>query len=579
MGKIQNFFDLISLIGANKFYVIFLVILMLISSLLDLLSLGLIAPYISSIFELENNQSNSLFGNFYFFNKLNEDQIVLFLTIFLISIFFLKTCLSILIRWLISLFAFKQYAKLQVKLMQAYQNMNYEDYILRTTSEYIRNVRELCSECLSYIESTLRVLSELIMFIAIVIFLALVNFKILIFLILTIVPIFFIYEFILKPINVRLGKDKVEAVKQMYKNIDSGIRGLKEVRILTKENFFTDKLFFYANKIYDTQKKSSLISDSPRYVFEFFIVSASLIVFLFLSSKNLEIKNYLPALGVFLLAGLRLLPSLSLITSSLSRIGYVQYAVKQVCDDLIKYYKGNGKNNSENLENIDSFKSIKLENVSFNYQNVKTKVFDNLNFSIVENSCIGITGQSGAGKTTMVDLLLGLIVPVKGKIFINNLLVKDFSSYLKGEIAYLPQEPIILDEDIKTNVSLQEDKDKIDYKKLNKALVRANLIEVVKRLPNNIDTLIGEGGVRLSGGQNKRLALARAFYHGKNIVIMDEATSSLDIESENYIAEQIKELKGNVTIIIISHHNNILKYCDKIYKIEDKKIKLLNTVN
>ena len=178
-----------------------------------------------------------------------------------------------------------------------------------------------------------------------------------------------------------------------------------------------------------------------------------------------------------------------------------------------------------------------------------------------------------------MDLLLGLIVPVKGKIFINNLLVKDFSSYLKGEIAYLPQEPIILDEDIKTNVSLQEDKDKIDYKKLNKALVRANLIEVVKQLPNNIDTLIGEGGVRLSGGQNKRLALARAFYHGKNIVIMDEATSSLDIESENYIAEQIKELKGNVTIIIISHHNNILKYCDKIYKIEDKKIKLLNTVN
>ncbi len=579
MGKIQNFFALISLIGANKFYVIFLVILMLISSLLDLLSLGLIAPYISSIFELENNQSNSFFGNFYFFNKLNQDQIILFFTIFLISIFFLKTCLSILIRWLISLFAFKQYAKLQVKLMQAYQNMNYEDYILRTTSEYIRNVRELCSECLSNIDSTLRVLSELIMFIAIVIFLALVNFKILIFLILTIIPIFFIYEFILKPINVRLGKEKVEAAKQMYKNIDSGIRGLKEVRILTKENFFTDKLFFYANKIYDTQKKSSLISDSPRYVFEFFIVSASLIVFLFLSSKNLEIKNYLPALGVFLLAGLRLLPSLSLITSSLSRIGYVQYAVKQVCDDLIKYYKDNGKNNSENLENIDTFKSIKLENVSFNYQNVKTKVFDNLNFSIVENSCIGITGQSGAGKTTIVDLLLGLIVPVKGKIFINNLLVKDFSSYLKGEIAYLPQEPIILDEDVKTNVSLQEDKDKVDYKKLNKALVRANLIEVVKQLPNNIDTLIGEGGVRLSGGQNKRLALARAFYHGKNIVIMDEATSSLDIESENYIAEQIKELKGNVTIIIISHHNNILKYCDKIYKIEDKKIKLLNTVN
>ena len=299
MNKIRNLFKLINLIGANKYYVSFLIILMLISSALDLISLGLIAPYISSIFDLENNSATTFTSKFIMFNSIKTDDLILFFTIFLLIVFFLKAIFSIIIRWLISLFAFKQYAKLQVKLMSAYQNMKYEDYILRTTSEYIRNVRELCSDCLSNIDSMLRVISEVIIFVVIIIFLALLNFKILLFLFLIITPIFIIYEFILKPINLKLGKEKVDAAKQMYKNIDSGMRGLKEIRILSRENFFTEKLAIFGSKIYRTQKISSLISDSPRYVFEFFVVSSALIVFMILSSKNLDFKNYLPALWVF----------------------------------------------------------------------------------------------------------------------------------------------------------------------------------------------------------------------------------------------------------------------------------------
>mgnify|MGYP001365825281 CR=1 FL=1 len=576
MNKIRNLFKLINLIGANKYYVSFLIILMLISSALDLISLGLIAPYISSIFDLENNSATTFTSKFIMFNSIKTDDLILFFTIFFLIVFFLKAIFSIIIRWLISLFAFKQYAKLQVKLMSAYQNMKYEDYILRTTSEYIRNVRELCSDCLSNIDSMLRVISEVIIFVVIIIFLALLNFKILLFLFLIITPIFIIYEFILKPINLKLGKEKVDAAKQMYKNIDSGMRGLKEIRILSRENFFTEKLAIFGSKIYRTQKISSLISDSPRYVFEFFVVSSALIVFMILSSKNLDFKNYLPALGVFLLAGLRLLPSLSLITSSLSRIGYVQYSVEKVCEDL-EQYKENKNKETKNEKNNKEFDSIKLENFSFNYKNINRKVFQNSDFSVSRNNCIGIIGESGSGKTTLVDILLGLLNPTEGNIFFNNVLTKGSSKIFQGEIAYLPQEPIILDEDIKTNVTLYSDKNKIDYNRLFDALKRANMKNVIDNLPKKLDTILGEDGIRLSGGQNKRLALARAFYHGKNVVIMDEATSSLDIESENYIAEQIRELKGKFTIIIISHHMNILKYCDKIFKVENNKINLHKT--
>ena len=211
---------------------------MLVSSFLDILSLGLIVPYISAIFEI-----NHMITNFYFIDlkNYNPDQIILYLTIILIALFFLKTLLSIFTRWLISLFAYRQYAKLQTKLMSAYQRMNYQDYIQRSSSEYIRNIRELCGECMTNIDANLRVLSEFIIFLSIIIFLGVVNFEILLFIILATLPIFLVYEKILKPINIKLGKLKIASLKQIYKSIDAGIKGLKEVRVLTKQNFFWKK--------------------------------------------------------------------------------------------------------------------------------------------------------------------------------------------------------------------------------------------------------------------------------------------------------------------------------------------------
>lgn len=570
MLKIKNFINLLTVIGVKKSYVIFLIFLMLISSLLDILSLGLIVPYISAIFDI-----NEINTNFYFIDLKNyrSDQIIFYLTIVLILLFFFKTLLSIFTRWLISLFAYKQFAILQTKLMAAYQKMNYQEYIQRSSSEYIRNIRELCGECMTNIDSSLRVLSEFIIFIAIVIFLGLINFKMLLFLVLATLPIFLIYEKVLKPININLGKIKITSLKQIYKSIDSGVKGFKEIRVLAKQNFFLDKISYYANKVYKTQKIAVLISDSPRYVFEFFIISSSLIVFFFLTKKSSDFTTYLPSLGVFLLATLRLLPTLASITSNLSRIGYGQFAVQKVYDDLAKY-----SHSSENYFKEDkilekNFLSLEMKNVSFNYKNSKIEVFNNINFSLVKNDCIGIVGESGSGKTTFIDMLLGLLHPSKGEIYLNNTRQENFSSNVIDKIAYLPQEPIILDEKITTNISLETNEKLIDQNKIEEALKKSNLKKVIANLSDKENTIIGDGGVRLSGGQNKRLALARLFYHGKNIIIMDEATSSLDIKTENYISEQIKELKGKLTIIIISHQNNILKYCDKIYKIENKKIK------
>ena len=483
---------------------------------------------------------------------------------------------------MISKFSFKQFAILQVELLSVYQNMNYEDHILRSSSDYIKNIRELCRECLNNIELTLKLLSEIIILFVIVLFLGFVNYKALLLFFFTFFPIYLIYEIFLKPINVKLGATQTNALRATYNIIDNSMRGFKETRILGKESFFRKKLEKFAYIFYDTQTKSVLITDSPRYVFEFFIILVSLLGILFLN-KSFDLSNYLPLISIYLVAAIRLLPAISLIASSQSRISLGQYAVTQIINDIDQLKNKDLKINEIRNKNEfrDEFKSLKFKNVNFFYKNTGIKVLKNINFELKKNDCIGIMGKSGEGKTTFVDIMLGLLKPQKGEIIVNDNLIDSFGSNFIGSIAYVPQEPIILDEKIITNITLEADEKKINYERLQFAINQANLNEVVKNLPNKLETKVGDNGVRLSGGQNKRLALSRAFYHGKKIILIDEATSALDFKTESLIAEEIRAIKGKTTIVIISHSENILKYCDNIYTIKDKSIKLLkkNDIN
>ena len=568
-SNIKNIEDLIYILGVKKTKLIFLVLLILLSGFIELLGLGLIAPYVSSILKLDS------FTNFNFifnFDNLSEKDFIFYVSILLIVIFLLKTFLSIFIKWYIAYFSYTEFAKLQSRLMLVYQKMDYEEYINRNVAVYIRNIRELCSHTLTCVELTLKSISEIIILSFVFLFLFFHDFVILSYIILVISPIIIIYEKVLKPINFKLGDIRIEAIKGIFKNADSGLRGSKEIRFLSKDNFFREKLLNFALIAANKQAKSFLISDSPRYIFEFVLVTFAVTVMFFLNMRNLDMQNYIPTISVFIFAGLRILPSISLIVNCFNRISHFIPSVGIVLNDIKKNNNRSLEKKKKSEKNFKEIENIKFENVKFIYRNSKEQVFENLNFEIKKNQCIGIVGESGSGKTTFVDILLGLLEPSDGKILINGMSVQNYSSNLMGNIAYLPQEPIVLDESVQTNIALEEDIKKIDKNKLEKSIQNSNLTKVIQRLDRGVETLIGENGIRLSGGQNKRLALARTFYHGKNFLILDEATSSLDKENENYIAEQINELKGKFTIIIISHQMNFLRYCDKIYKIENKKI-------
>ena len=281
---------------------------------------------------------------------------------------------------------------------------------------------------------------------------------------------------------------------------------------------------------------------------------------------------------MFAVAGVRLLPGAASIVSCFNFLNYASEAVNTVYRDLKKLRKKNIniklQNKKSNFKEIN-FKSLSLKNIYYKYPNTKKGIIKDASINLKAKECVGIVGESGSGKTTIIDILLGLLKPHKGQILVNDKKIDQNSNSYVKLISYLPQEPLILEDTIKANICLDSTTSKLkkSNKKLNTAIVQANIKQFIKTLPNGIYTRIGESGVRLSGGQNKRVAIARTFFHDKEIIIMDEATSSLDVNTENFILDQIKSLKRKKTIIIITHSKNTLKYCDKIYEIKAGKIK------
>ncbi len=564
---IINILELID-VSKLKIFLLFSILFSLIAC--ELISLSIVIPFVSSILNLNQDLD---FLSFLNLDNISKDKIIFSLLFLLIFFLILKTIIALFARWYICTFSFAQFARIQRQLLFNYHSMDLEEFNRRNTSDYIASIRELSAHTVSNIEANFKIAAEIIVASFIFSYLFYLNYKILLYVLFLITPVVLIYSIFLKPINKKLGNKRNIAIKNIFKEVVSSIEGIKELRVLNKVNFFLTSLYKNAMIVKEVQQKTTIINESPRYIFELFLITFAIISIYILSLSTDDITNFLPIITVFLFAGIKLLPSISFIVSNLNRAAELLPSTEKIFNDLKKFSKEKYSKSLINRNNTkQEIESIEIKNLSFYFKNTRNSIFENLNFSIKKKQCIGIIGKSGEGKTTFVDILLGLIKPTSGEIIINNDHKIKKNLIEMGNVAYLPQNPVILDESIKTNVSLDRDSGKLEEDKIYDSLEAINLKSFINNLPDKIDTLIGENGVRLSIGQNKRLALARTIYHNKNFIIMDEATSSQDQVNQDLISELIKELKGTHTIIIISHQMDALKYCDQIYKIENKKI-------
>ena len=381
--------------------------------------------------------------------------------------------------------------------------------------------------------------------------------------------IFFIYYFLTKKRFIFFGKYKLILVEKTLAQIKDIFYSFKEIKLYGKEKFFIDK-FINVKKAWAINKiKFQIISNLPKLLLEFFLILVIGLIFFFSRNMNLQIETILVNTTIFLIAAQRLFPKVIVIVRNFSKINYSKKAQKILIKEL-------EKNIFENKDNIEiQFKSnILLNNISFDYE-TKNTIIENLNLKIKKNSFIGIKGESGRGKTTLTNIIMGLIKPTKGEIIIDNYInIHNGIHSYRRLIAYVPQKIYILNDTIKNNLFLEDyNKKSIDDDEILKILNLVRLNSFKESTGTDIlNSIISDTTFKASEGEIQRFGIARALLQKKEIIILDEITSSLDEKNEANILNILKSLKNNATIIMISHKSSSLKLCDELYTLENKNL-------
>lgn len=371
------------------------------------------------------------------------------------------------------------------------------------------------------------------------------------------------------------GKIQNEYSALYIKCINQSLGAIKETKVSCKEEFFLDafrKAYFEYGK---ANGKFLFMNQLPRMLIETIIVCGLLLLIITKLMLGNQPEEIVPLLGVLALAAFRLMPSANRIVNLSNGIRFQMPLFNELYEDLL-IIKNKGAKETETClqkpeSRMDFENVVSVEELSFAYPEIEKQVLNNISFSIPKGKFVGIVGPSGAGKTTFVDILLGLLAPSKGKISVDGKNIYDDIRTWQANLAYVPQSIYLIDGTIRENIALGVDEKEINDALINKVLQMAELYDFVQELPAGIDTTVGERGVKLSGGQRQRIGIARALYYQPQVLVLDEATSALDNETEKSITDTILKLKGQITIIAVAHRLTTLAQCDFKVKFENGK--------
>ena len=574
---IQYSKSILLLLGNRKKLVPWLILIFLFSSLLEVIGIGLIAPFIALIINPDSflESSNLPFKELFLSYDSVENLVILFGFV-LILVFTIKTVSVIFINFLIIKFAYTQEIKLRSFLMSSYQSLQYPDYVKRNSAEYIYNINNLASQfSQGIVQSWLRLFSEGIVTISIFCLLAFTDIYSLLSLVAIVGLLLIVYWTIFNVKLKNLGKKSNDSNRLMVKSINEGMTGFKEIRILQKEQYFFDKVYESSNIYSDAGILTGVIQSMPRYLLELVLIIFVFLIIYVSLLLEMDLNLIIPTLGLFAVAAIRLLPSINQIMNSILALRQGQNSLDILVEDYSKFiYKPNSEviNSDEMPKRKLTFNQIEFRGINFKYFDSYNNVLENVNFIIKSGESIGIMGPSGGGKTTLIDVMLGLLEPLKGEVLINKINIFNILDEWRSKVAYLPQEVFLIDDTLRQNIVLEGNKKLIDEEKLQKAIHMSQLNSLINELPNGLNTIVGDKGIMLSGGQRQRVSLARAFYYDRDVLVMDESTSALDQETEKEIINEIKFLHGKKTLIVIAHSISTLKNCDHIFKIQDGSV-------
>jgi ABC-type bacteriocin/lantibiotic exporter with double-glycine peptidase domain len=549
----------------------FLIVIMF----LETFSFGMFYPFLQSI---TNNSINADFTSLlnYFKNTLNINLSIELtaLLIFTSSIIIKNLFLFFFEFWSLTLLRDLR-LDFKSKILKNHFQDDYEKISNIKTSVYIRDFNGTVDTFIRSLQSTMLLIIEFAVFLSLVGLLIFIQSKETIFFVLVLGFIGISFAFVVNNILKKYGAQNLYLQERSMNKLLDILNSTKEIIMLNKSTIFTKQFIKFQFKDLTIKRSVNLIQKFPKIFFEIVVVVGFTIYIFFLSLNGDDLNKIIPELGVFFLAIIRILPALSKIILHANKLKHAEVAAVKISDDIKNYNKF--FSNKKSLSEIEFKDHLKLKKISFNYRNRDKKILEEVDFSINKNDYIGITGESGGGKSTLIDIISGLLIPNSGVITIDGKETKNLqSTNWIDKVGYLTQKNNLLDESIFTNITLEFNKDNIDKKLINEVFDKTGLRELINSLPEGIDTLIGENGFGLSGGERQRIGIARLLYAKKEILIFDESTSNLDHKNKEKFIKTINQLSKEKTIIIISHDESVIKNCKIKYIVKEKKLIKIN---
>jgi ATP-binding cassette, subfamily B, bacterial PglK len=546
-------------------------------SCVEVVSTGMVGQFISLATDPDSINKSSFFNSIAKWLDLSsQSQLLLIFGSLVIVIFYFKSFLSFFSQKTIFEFGFKLQGELSARLMNLYLDAPYTFHLNRNSASLIQNIiGETSRFSQGVISPSLTCASNAVITIALVGLLVKVNIMAMV-VISAILLLSYVLMFSLKNKIALWGRQGSEANTEMMRVINHGLGGLKETKIIGCESYFEGQMESQIIKHSTSSSLALSFGNLPRYIIEAFLISFLIgFTFLFLATNQGNAQGLSATLGVFALVSIRLLPAVGNLLTSINGIRYSAYSIDKIHLDLKELEIANSYNKSNLVSSVQNIRptlpfntSIILEEVTYSYPNSQRKSLEGISLTIKKGESIGLIGKSGAGKTTLVDVILGLLEAQLGDIKVDGTSIYTDLRAWQNMIGYVPQSIFLIDDTLEKNIAFGVTEHLIDSQRLNKAILAAQLEELIDHLPDGLNTMVGERGVLLSGGQRQRIGIARALYHEREILVFDEATAALDNETESLVTDAIKSLSGIKTTIIIAHRLSTIEHCDRIYQLD-----------
>tara|TARA_B100000575_G_C23143128_1_gene665896 strand:+ start:3891 stop:5618 length:1728 start_codon:yes stop_codon:yes gene_type:complete len=566
----KNFTKIKNLTKGYYFSFFILLIFSLLNVFIEMLSIGIIIPLIEIILKSQNNSFQlNYFENILDFKQIETKSILVFSSLFILLLFIFKSFFLIFFGYYQSNLIYRVNLQLSNNLMNSYLKQNYIFFITKQSSEILRNITSEISVSMSYINAALNLFIETIIVIGIFFILLYFQTQITLIIFLIILIFLFFYIFFLQTKISSWGKIRQKSELKTIDIVQQGFGGIIEITILNCQKYFLNIFYNYNKQNLITGRNMNIISVLPRSLLELLAIIIITII-IFLNIFLYDMNNLLTSLPLFAVAFFRILPSANKIINTYQTLKFSHPSINLI-DKEMQILKKNiiHKNFAHDNKTLSFNSNINLNDISFGFND--KKIIKDLNLKINKHEFVGIYGESGSGKTTFLNIFLGLISPKQGSIKVDNVNIEKNLIKWRNNISYTSQNFFIAPVTIKQNIAFGIEEDKIDSFQLDYAIKNSELQNLIDELPSGINTIVEEGGVNLSGGQRQRLAIARSLYFDRKIIVMDEATSSLDKTTEFKIYKNLKKLK-NKTILVVTHNLEIKKFCDRVLNINNGNI-------